>query len=92
MKVIYKIIPITLLQQPLFYCIVSVICILCNRIDRMAAGKCRLSHRIDCFIFSLWIPTVALLNVPSLELFALISTAFLFRGVSKAQHLAFFYV
>lgn len=40
--------------------------------------------------FFLLIPTVALLYVPSLELFALISTVLLSRVVKKMQHSAFF--
>lgn len=70
MKVIYKMISYyTPGTQPLFYCIVPIICILCNKMDRMAAVECRVSPRRDCFIlppppwnFPL---TVALLNVPS---------------------------
>lgn len=72
MKVIYKMIPYyTPVMQPLLHCIVPIICILCNKMDRMAAVECRVSHGTDCFIprppwnFPL-IPTVALFNVPSL--------------------------
>jgi hypothetical protein len=39
--ILYKMIPnYTPAVQPLFYCIVPVICILCNKIDKMAAAEC----------------------------------------------------
>lgn len=51
MKVIYKMIPnYTPATQPLLYCIVPIICILCNEMDRMAAEECRVSHGTDYFI------------------------------------------
>lgn len=51
MKVIYKMIPYyTPSTQPLLYCIVPIICILCNEMDRMAAVECGVPHRTDCFI------------------------------------------
>lgn len=42
MKVIYKMIPYyTPETEPLFYCIVPILCILCTKMDRMAAVECR---------------------------------------------------